>query len=306
MKHKLLYTFLFLFISGSCFAQFYRQYFDGADTAASNSIRVLLDQDTSNIWQIGNPNKMVFDQAATNPNAIVTDTVNYYPVNNISRFIIKVPLDYNWGVFALQWKQKLDLDVAEGGIIEYTTDSGNTWVNVFNNPYVYNFYGFNTSNAGYLFTGEEGFVGVDTTWRDVWLCFDFSWTSQFMVNDTIMIRYSFKSDSIVNSKDGWMIDNMIAHSTIIHTINEKKTDKYLSVYPTPASDNIYIEAQKIQDFHIIEHMVLLNSSGQVVEEWRNIPTKFFINAKKYSSGMYHLKIRTNIRSEVLPVLIHHK
>jgi len=68
---------------------------------------------------------------------------------------------------------------------------------------------------------------------------------------------------------------------------------------------IYIETQKIQDFHIIEQMVLVNSSGQVMDEWNHIPTKFFINAKKYSNGLYYLKIKTNIKSETVPIMINH-
>ncbi|MDA3953800.1 MAG: transposase [Bacteroidales bacterium] len=34
------------------------------------------------IWQIGTPNKTFFDSAYSSPNAIITDTVNYYPINN--------------------------------------------------------------------------------------------------------------------------------------------------------------------------------------------------------------------------------
>ena len=39
-----------------------------------------------NIWQIGVPHKTFFNTAYTLPNAIVTDTMNVYPVNNSSAF----------------------------------------------------------------------------------------------------------------------------------------------------------------------------------------------------------------------------
>ena len=144
MKKLSLSTVLLFLIVRSSTAQFHTQYFDGADTSLYNAILIDIDSDSSNVWQIGIPQKIIFDSAATLPNAIVTDTINFYPSSDTSRFIAKVYLNgNNWGIFALQWKQKLDLDTAfDGGIIEYSTDTGNTWVNVFNNPNVYNFYGF--------------------------------------------------------------------------------------------------------------------------------------------------------------------
>ena len=53
-----------------------------------------LDTSASNIWQIGKPQKIIFDSASTVPNAIVTDTINFYPINNISRFGIKILDEY--------------------------------------------------------------------------------------------------------------------------------------------------------------------------------------------------------------------
>jgi hypothetical protein len=189
----------------------------------------------------------------------------------------------------------------DGGLIEYSIDHGNKWVSVFNNPFVYNFYGFKPQNKDTLDNAEVGFSGQDTTWRDIWLCFSMSWMQQ--AQDTIYFRYTFKSDSIDNKKEGWLIDNMMARITIIHTVTEIKQEKYLNVFPNPANDLIYIEAQKLQGYHIIEQMILVNTIGQVVDEWKNIPTKFYFDAKKYKSGSYYLHIKTNIKSETIPILI---
>lgn len=286
-------------------AQTYTQYFDGADTSIWNSIRITLDTSSQNVWQIGRPQKVIFDSAATQPNAIVTDTINFYPTNDTSRFIARVLInDWNWGIFALQWKQKLDMDTAhDGGIIEYSVDNGNTWVNVFNNPYVYNFYGFQTVNQDTLPGGEFAFSGTDSTWRDIWLCFDMSWLQQFNWNDTALFRFTLLSDSVDNSKEGWLIDNMLAHITIIHTVKEVEQEKYLNVYPNPASNIVHIQAQKIMDFHIIETMELVDPLGRVVDKWASIPTKFWFDTNKYNDGMYYLKIKTNLQSETLPLVI---
>lgn len=286
-------------------AQFYTQYFDGADTNVYNAILIDIDPDSLNVWQIGTPQKIIFDSAATQPKAIVTDTINFYPTNDTSRFIAKVVMNFpNWGIFALQWKQKLDMDTAfDGGIVEYSTDTGNTWVNVFNNPFVYNFYGFQSANADTLTGGEFAFSGTDSTWRDIWLCFDLSWIQQFQWGDTLFFRFTLLSDSVNNNKEGWMIDNMLSHITIIHTVKEVEQENYLKVYPNPASNIVHIQAQKIMDFHIIETMELVDPLGQVVDKWTNIPTKFWFDTNKYNDGMYYLKIKTNLQSETLPIVI---
>lgn len=296
-------TILIILIVRSSTAQFYTQYFDGADTVFDNSVNVFPDTSSANIWQIGTPQKVIFNSAATLPNAIVTDTINNYPVNNTSIFRIKM---YNqfiaWGVLAVQWKQKLDMDADyDGGIVEFSIDSGNTWQNAFNNPYVYNFYGFQPANQDTLTTGEYAFSGTDTTWRDIWLCFDLSWMS--FNPDTLHFRFTLKSDSIDNNKEGWMIDNMLAHHTMIHTVKDVNQTSYLNVYPNPANNIIHIEAEKLMEFHIIEHMELINPQGKVVEQWKNIPTRFWFDTGKYEDGIYLLKIKTNIRSETIPVIV---
>lgn len=308
MKTYRLFLILFIFISNSASSQYYSQYFDGADTICDpavffSAICISIDDDSSNIWQIGMPQKAIFDSAATYPNALLTDTINSYTTNNSSSFQFTTLPQGFWGILAIQWKQKLDMDEGlDGGKIEFSVDAGATWENAFNNPYVYNFYGYQSTNADTLPNGDFVFSGTDSVWRDIWLCYDLSWLSS---TDSLDIRFTFTSDSIHNNKEGWMIDNMLAHHTIIHTVSEVKQENYLNVYPNPASDLIYIETQKLQDYHIIEQMLLINSAGQIVEEWNYIPTNFFINTKKYSKGLYHLKVKTNIKSETVPVIIDH-
>lgn len=277
------------------------QYFDGADTTASTALKIELDTSSSNIWQIGKPQKIIFNSASTMPNALVTDTINSYPVKNISRFSFKFVPTITWGVMAVQWKQKLDLDPHhDGGIIEYSVDTGITWNNIFNDPHVYNFFGFQSSNQDTLLTGEYAFSGTDSVWRDVWLCFDMSWLSS---NDSIYLRYTLKSDSVNTGQEGWMIDNMMVHLSIMHPVKEANKKDYINVYPNPTKDIVNIEIQKIQDFHIIENMELINSKGITVKKWKNLPVKYWFETNKLQAGIYYLKIKTNIKSETIPIVI---
>ena len=295
---------LFVFCNVSLHAQTLKQYFDGEDKSPENSLLINLSPEAANVWQIGKPSKKFFSRASTFANALITDTIKPYPVNVDASFSFKlVPQNYSNGILALQWKQKLDLDPGkDGGIIEYSTDGGSSWTNVFDNPYVYNFYGFNESNKQTLPSGKVAFSGTDTTWKDIWLCFDLAWMKTMNKTD-FEFRFTLKSDDVQNDRDGWMIDNLLAHVTVIHTVNRGTQKEYIKISPNPASDILSIELQKVPGFHIIEKMDMINSKGQLVDSWSNIPTKFFINTSKYANGVYNLKVKTNLRSETLRFVI---
>lgn len=302
LKHCLsLLTGILLFTSAQ--SQYYVQYFDGADTTEWNSLFIEFDDDSTNIWQIGPPQKLIFNEAATVPNVIITDTINPYPINKTSSFWFEIPDDFGfWGILAVQWKQKLDMDPnGDGGKIEVSSDGGENWENIFENPFVYNLFGHDWENVMPLPNDEAVFSGLDTNWRDLWLCFDLSWMST--LEYPIRVKYTFISDSVDTAHEGWMMDNFLAHITIVHTVEEKERNEYLTVFPNPATDRIQIEASKITDYHIIEHMTLHNAAGQLIEQWTNIPTKFFIDTRSYKSGIYHLKIQTNLKSETKQVVI---
>lgn len=301
---KLRFTLACLFFLTTSFlkAQYWTQYFDGADTNSWSSLFVEIDTtDTNNIWQIGKPQKVIFDNASTIPNVIVTDTINNYPVNDTSRFSFSMVPPFSFGIMALQWLQKLDYDHdSDGGIIEYSTDHGTIWHNAFNDPYVYNFYGYQPENADTIGSGEYGFSGTDTTWRNIWLCFDYSFMS---LTDTFYFRFTSISDSVDNNKEGWMIDNFYTGITGVHTVKQEEQAEYLKIYPTPTKGIVNIEAQKLMQFHIIEKMELLNSDGRLVRTYGKSPTKFYIDISDLPNGVYYLSVTTNIKSQTFPVIL---
>lgn len=282
-------------------AQQMTQYFDGADTIPGNFITIVFDTSASNIWQIGPPQKTIFDSAATAPNALVTDTINNYPPNNTSTFLFSYINQYWYGILAVRWKQKIDFsDKNDGGIVEFSIDTGKTWLNAFDNPYVYNFYGFDTANVDTV-KGELAFTGTDTLWRDIWLCFDRSFVTN---GDSLLFRFTLKSDTVDSGMhEGWMIDNFMANTTMVHTVKKTEEVKYLTVYPTATTGRVYIEAEKLQEYHIIENIRLINMEGKVVQEYGKAPTKFFIDIGHQPAGDYFLKIKTNKKTETFRILL---
>jgi Secretion system C-terminal sorting domain len=298
---KKILFFLFLLYGQLGHAQTnYTQRFDGADTTYGQATFVFIDSGANNIWQIGPPQKIIFDSAKTLPKALLTDTINSYPDTNTSKVSFGYIPFISFGVGAHRWVQKLDIDSGDIGLVQYSTDSGQTWINAFNNPFVYNFYGFDSSNKDTLSSGLVGFSGKDTTWKDIWLCFSNSYVNQF---DSLALRFVFMSDSIPNTNhEGWMIDNLMAHVTILHTAMTIESQEYLNVFPTRTDGIVHIEAQKLNQFHIIEKLEVFNQAGERVMEYKNVPTKFYIDLSALANGFYFLKIKTNIKQQTFKII----
>ncbi len=306
MKTKtLLLVFLLGLIHSGISGQFYYQDFDQIDNP--DVVPIVIDS-SSTLWQIGVPQKNLFDAAYSPVNALVTDTLLPYPVSDTARFYITLPLteeiywSYYWSnVAAVKWMQKLDIDSLDGGMVEFSIDQGVSWENAFTSAYTYNYYGYEFDNVGELSDGNLAFSGSDNTWREVWLCFQFGWL--FESTDTLRLRYSFISDSIPGTSEGWMIDNFTIEPTFVHTVEKSDAPNYMTIYPNPTNDKIHIAVKNVPGYHIIKSIELVSEQGVVVKRYGISPTKFFIDVSDIHPGKYLLNITTNLSTEVHRVII---
>jgi hypothetical protein len=277
-------------------AQFVTQhFFEAPDTA----LIIHVDTSVNNVWEIGEPEHILFDTAASVPNVIVTKLTEDYPPNSTSSFEIEVPWGFNGGdyIMAFQWMQKLDFDtVGDGAMIDFTVDGGSTWESIFNNPNVYNFYGFDSTNLHVLPNSQLGFSGTDTAWSNIWVCLN---PYYFQIYD-FRLRFTLISDSIETldslgiGHEGWMMDNFISHTTWIHTTPENEPQKVdISVFPTATDGEINIQIKRLSEPHFIERMELVGMNGQVVKTWENLPDKYWIDISDQATGAYFLRIKTN-------------
>jgi hypothetical protein len=285
-------------------AQSLAQFFDGADTLAYNSIFLQFEPDSNNIWETGAPQNIIFDTAFSAPNAIVTDLDSTYSSADSSRFQVKIsPNFYTYGIFAFEWVQKIDYaNPGDGGMVEFRFMDDSVWHNAFTSPIVYNFYGFDSANVKLLPNGEFGFSSTDSAWKSIWLCFDYSYLATR--NDSMIFRFTSLTNSDTINQEGWMIDNMFTHLSVTHSATEEKIqEEYLRVYPTLVEDIVYIEAKKLNQFHLIEQIELINSSGQVVQTFGESPTKFRINIGHHPPGVYLLLIQTNLQRKTFRLIL---
>lgn len=280
---------ILFFLHPTIKAQFpntHSNYFEGTPTFSVN-----IASTPGNIWQIGPPQKNLFNSAATLPNVIVTDTLQYYPTNNTSAFTFSVPVNMSFGnIIKLQWKQKLDMDSHhDGGTVELSVDNGLTWQNVFSPNAVYQFYGFQPANKDTLPGNIPCFSGTDPVWRDVWLCLfplnNLPWSSTQLI-----FRFTFKSDSIQNNKEGWMIDNFYGFQTYIHPIKENSQTEELMVYPNTTSGIVNVEIKKTAINDFIENIELLDIHGKVVESFGRNFTKVVLDISKHKEGIYYMRV----------------
>lgn len=209
--------------------------------------QIEIDTAQGNLWQIGIPQKTIFDSAFTAPYAILTDTINSYAVNSNSSFVFKFdPASYYEVHTTLKFKHKFDTDtLLDYGLVEVSYDSGATWTLL-------------AGDTTYdLWWGRENsFYGVVDIMKPSgksqgWVTDYYMWTWFYPVAkdkpewdywpDHLWVRFTFISDSIQNYKEGWMIDNIEVFAEYYSGIDDKTKSNQLKVYPQPANDRLIID-----------------------------------------------------------------
>lgn len=303
-KHStliILALFFNLFYANYSYSQWneYRQNFEQQPTD-TNLIDVTIDSLSSKIWHIGKPQKTKFNKANTIPFALVTDTINPYDTSIVSSVILSLAVSKNfWGNFvAIRWAQKLDLqpsyDYVEVGV---SIDSGKTWYDAFNqgsNSLIYNFYGFDQSNAWLNpATNRGGFTGTDTTWSDMWLCLWLSHSGSWINVDSLMIKFTLYSDSVQTNHEGILLDNFVVNETFVHTVeSELKQENSIVVFPTETSGMLNIESTYKGQNNSINEVMIFNANSELLASYKPFRKRVSVDLSTYPDGMYIIRSRT--------------
>ncbi|MFP4664978.1 MAG: T9SS type A sorting domain-containing protein [Bacteroidales bacterium] len=283
----------FISLSGLLCAQ-NPNYFDyqiDFDSEYSMDEAVILD--SSSTWQIGIPDKTVFDSAFSPVHAILTDTTNPYPVNDTSSFIIRHlrPIWPGAGNESLQlnFMYRMNTDsLTDYGLVEASIDNGETWINLIDEADTYGFY---------WLTGQEPVLTGNT---DGWQTFGLelsSLTYELGLSDTLLYRFTFISDGIQTNKDGWMIDNF----DLIDSWESKESllqNKEIRIYPNPTSGTLHIEGENF-------------SPGSSRMDVYDISGKLLIQRRLHSSsteldlpaGMYFIRIAGKEITDIQKIII---
>jgi hypothetical protein len=277
-------------------------------------------ESAQNIWQIGRPQKMIFDSAYSAPNAMITDSVNAYPANNHSFFDLYVGSFnsqlYPWNLF-FDFYHKYDTDtLKDGGYITVSWDKGQTWANIIHDtncamccspPWSFfvsepNLY----TDSDTLYNGELGFSGRSNGWIHTIMAWHDMPIKTIDPADTMIIRFNFISDGLDNQKEGWMIDHIRIYSVDLGgEIREHfNSDGIANVFPNPCKDETEISfAEPFQNIQVD----VFDMQGKLMgTEKYPSGDRFRFKTNGLKSGAYYLKMVLDNKKEITKkVIINH-
>ncbi len=266
----------------------------GLDTAAVSG----------NIWQIGMPGKLLLNNTFSGNHAIITDTLNPYPVNNHSYFDVYIG-GFNICIYPemifVEIYHQYDTDtLQDGGYITVSFDDGETWKNLtgdFYNGYSWGltppWHSMNLySTEDMLYNGENGFSGRS----DGWVRTAFAWeilpvgNSRSTIADTAILRFNFISDSLQNNREGWLIDHIKVYSCEgtgnVHDLQFEPDLFTLLPNPTTAATVV-----KMNNTYQNVELHLSNVLGQtLLETTRQQTAEIPLDMSDYPPGMYLLRL----------------
>lgn len=260
--------------------------------------RLAIDSlNTNNDWEIGSTNKSFFGQTNSLPNAIMTDTMSSYSINNLSYFDLSFSawdgsgFPYN---MYIQFDHKYESDtLIDGGFITVSHDSGQTWVNIINDSCMAcngwygpinsnNLYGYNDS----LMNGNVGFSGtsdwITTTLQWVWMI-----PVKLDPSDSLIVRFNFISDGNQTNKDGWMIDNIVVGDVYLgNSVEEFSNVIQVKLFPNLTS---HYFNYKVEDNEKLTSLFIVNVGGEIVMQINNPKSGDSIDVSSLPSGNYFVK-----------------
>jgi hypothetical protein len=264
------------------FAQFGYGFINFENT--SELYKIVIDTSIAgNTWQIGEPDKQFFSAAHSPPNAIVTDTLNSYPANNLSVFYYKTLGDYeiySHGCILDFW-YKIDCDtLTDYGEVEISYNDGITWENLIKGWSWWMV--FDSLNNVVMTQSSTDDTIVFTGKSNGWYKFHSDFTLNSIIYDSIIFRFTFHSASPSSERDGWMIDD-IEFQTWWESIDELGDSDL--IYPNPVEDQLNIDIkERVNSYEI------LNLRGHIVKNGDINSSMSTINVSDLPAGLYVFKV----------------
>jgi hypothetical protein len=267
---------------------YYTMTFD--DTTGFSHLTIDSADHPGNSWQIGMPQKTVFNTAFSPQHAMVTDTLNPYPVNDTAYFVVNNPAGTGWSfhdAVAISGQYWVDSDsISDHGTMELSLDNGSTWINLINDP-VYASHILWESPVPVL-TGRSGgwqsfFVNVHGL-RDVFGVDD---------NDPVLWRFGFISDGIDNVRDGLMYDNLGFYD-YAESVPEYGRHDLIAVFPNPVAGELRVKRSSANGAAQIR---VYNAAGETAME-NSAFTGEKLDVHNLENGIYLLRFTSGNQYQV--------
>lgn len=263
----------------------------------------MIDTSGMGLWQIGRTGKAVFQAGNPDSAGIVTDTSNPYPINANSSFAFRLNTVHLNPIVTFRHKYETTAG-KDGCIVEYSNDSGATWINVkggcnvdgggFQGIHTANFYTVNDT----LESGDTAFSGNSSGWRTSRIQFfhalPIKTTGGPCTSPGIgkWLRFRFVSDGNAESLGGWMIDQLVLEEDHYSgsVFDPRSNHASLHIFPNPASDGSF-------RFPVLDRQQLLNlrlydAQGRLLfqERYQNQ-----VQLTAYPKGLYYYTVGDGAR-----------
>ena len=270
---------------------------DFEDTAALHHLRIDSVSNLNDIWQVGTPQKPIFTNAYSNPNVIVTDTINPYPINDTSSFtIVNVAGDgFTYPHTAsLIGEYSVNSDtLTDFGTIEFSPDNGTSWYDIINDTFI--------TNHIYVQQHWISLTGNSNGWQQFFVNLaPLGPLFNIQLGDTVLWRFTFISDNIQTNKDGLMFDNLYFED-YVEGIPEIQNDNLISISPNPTSNELRIYKSNVSDSQKVQ---VLNYRGQVLYDNSNFIGDR-IDIRQLPNGIYLLKYAATKYFSVKKFVVQH-
>jgi len=287
---KNLFFILLISISSISFGQLSSSYYLTFDNSyGMEHLTIDSISNSKNIWKIGAPQKHIFINAYSEPNAIVTDLQNSYPINDTSIFIITNLSEGNGHCncshsLILQGRYFVNSDtLTDYGKIEFSPNNGKTWIDLLNDTVA-----IDTSVQWYWSWYKDDkptLTGNSNGWKTFYVDLGaIDYLFNIKRNDSILYRFTFISDSIQSNKDGLMFDD-IGFEDVTEGIEYINRNELISIFPNPVVDQLTIKVNKIDKKSTVQ---IIDMTGKQIY-YNNRFIREPINTTNFKNGLYLLK-----------------
>lgn len=244
----------------------------------------------NNAWEIGQPNKTIFQNSYSAPNAIVTKLDTAYSINDTSSFVLIHIADFGLNDRGTMWINayyKINSDtLTDYGTIEFSPDNGITWIDLLTDTVYAQQDIYHWTNSKPVFSGNS------SGWQnfELWITDHFQ-SFNITYGDTVLFKFTFISDSIQTFKDGWMIDDIDINDWYEGVSENTSGQGRITIYPNPFSSESVIETDKLLDNATL---TVYNKFGQQVKQLNEIRgQKIILNGNDLPAGLYFIQLTEN-------------
>ncbi len=266
---------------------------DFEDPSTINMVQIDSISNPNNIWQIGQPNKSFFDTAYSIPNCILTDSINFYPINDTSSFIIKhhANLGFHNNVVEFGIWYKVDTDsITDFGRIEFSPNNGQIWIDLLEDTAIL---------PNHVWYDEKPvFSGKSSGWKCCGLNLGFFGTIYpNIVGDTVHFKFTFISDSIQSNKEGWLIDNIHIVECVGGIYENNFEIVQSNAFPNPVMNELTIDFknQESNDYKL----TIFDNIGREYKILDKIKSNTIkVNVKNMNPGLYFYRLIDYKKSKI--------